>query len=35
MQSEDWMLSLLSQGMVLASLVEPCDPPRVTQELSA
>ena len=35
MQSGDWMLSPLSQGMVLAWLVEPRDPPRVTQELSA
>ena len=35
MQSEDWMLSSLSQGMVLAWLVKPHDPPRVTQELSA
>ena len=35
MQSEDWMLSPLSQGMVLAWLVESRDPPRVTQELSA
>ena len=35
MQSADRMLSSLSQGMVLAWLVEPRDPPRVTQELSA
>ena len=35
MQGRDWMLSSLSQGMVLAWLVEPHDPPRVTQELSA
>ena len=35
MQGRDWMLSPLSQGTVLAWLVEPRDPPRVTQELSA
>ena len=35
MRSGDWILSPLSQGMVLAWLVEPHDPPRVTQELSA
>ena len=35
MQSKDWVLSRLSQGMVLAWLVEPRDPPRVTQELNA
>ena len=35
MQSEDWMLAPLSQDMVLAWLMEPHDPPRVTQELNA
>ena len=35
MQSGDWIFSPLSQGMVLAWLVEPHDSPRVTQELSA
>ena len=34
MQSGDWMLFLLSQGMVLTWLVEPRYPPRVPQELS-
>ena len=35
MQSGDWMLSPISQSMVLAWLVEPHDPPRVIQELGA